>query len=42
MNHIVVSMRPTEEALGSESSLKRYFHFYMKIVLDMTGSEDIY
>lgn len=41
-NQVDVNMRPKEETLGFASSLKMYFHFYMKIVLDMTGSEDIY
>lgn len=42
MNQVDVNMRTKEETLGFETSLKMYFHFYMKIILDMTGSEDIY
>lgn len=42
MNQVDVNMRPKEDTLGFECSLKMYFHFNMKIALDMTGSEDVY
>lgn len=32
-------VRPKEKTFGFGSSLKMYFHFYTKRVLDMTGSE---
>lgn len=49
VKNVDVNIRSKEKTLGIRifqlgfgSSLKMYFHFYMKRVLDMIGSEDIY
>lgn len=42
VKHVDAKISLKEKTLGFGSSLKMYFHFYMKRVLDMTGNEVIY